>query len=280
MEEPRLLAVFAHPDDESFGTGGTLARYSREGVEVHVCTVTDGAAGSYSVDEPAPGKTLSLADLRRQELACACQVLGAELHTLNYRDSGMPGTPENQHPNSLFQADLDDVATDLLRVIGQVRPHVILTHDPSGGYSHPDHIKVNQAMCRAWDRLAEIGWRPLRLYYAVIPRSSLRWFMLIMRLFRRDIRRFGQNRDVDLSDIGVPDEQIHVRLDVGAFLAIKERASACHKSQGGAGAPRLLPRFIRRRVLRCEYFVQAQPPGAPVHHDLWEGLELPARRAS
>jgi LmbE family N-acetylglucosaminyl deacetylase len=282
LGSPRLLAIVAHPDDESFGLGGTLAKYAHGGVEVHVCTVTDGAVGSS--EAPSPDAALSLAAVRRQELECACRVLGVRLHTLDYRDSGMAGISDNQHPDSLYQADLEDVAQDVMGIIRAVRPHVIITHDPTGGYFHPDHIKVCHAVRQAWATMddapayRESGggirglWQPARLYYAVFPRSALKWFVRILRLLRRDPRRFGQNHDIDLTTMGVPDDEIHVRLDVGPYSSIKRQASACHKSQGGGGAPRLIPGLLRDRFFRYEYFVQAQPPGSRAHRDLFEGV--------
>jgi LmbE family N-acetylglucosaminyl deacetylase len=282
MTGRRLLAILAHPDDESFGLGGTLARYVREGVEVHVCIVTDGAAGENdgvsSGEEAAP-----LARVRREELECACQALGVRLHALDYLDSGMEGAPDNDHPDSLYQADLDEVAHRLTRIIRQIHPQVVITHDATGGYFHPDHIKVHQAVRRAWDNLADIDgcsgpgdedgdvWRPGRLYCSVIPRSALRWFVFFMRLLGRDPRRFGQNQDVDLTRVGVPDDQIQVRLDVGRYVPVKEEAGRCHQSQGGGGAQRWLPGFLRRRFMRYEFFVQLVPPGAGPHSDLFEG---------
>jgi LmbE family N-acetylglucosaminyl deacetylase len=285
MSQRRLLAILAHPDDESFGLGGTLARYARQGVQVHVCTVTDGAAGAN--DKEGTAKDMpSLAQLRRQELECAGQVLGIKLHTLDYRDSGMEGTADNQHPGSLYQADLDEVANHLVGLIGQIRPHVIITHDSNGGYFHPDHIKVHHAVRRAWVKLEETDthaapqakghgtWQPARLYCSVLPRSALKWFIRIQRLMGRDPRRFGTNRDVDLTQVGVPDDQVHARLDNGPYVAIKEQASACHQSQGGGGAQRLLPAPLRRRFMRYEYFVQLKPPDIRAHSDLFDGLEL------
>jgi LmbE family N-acetylglucosaminyl deacetylase len=277
LTQARLLAVFAHPDDESFGPGGTLAAYARRGVEVHVCTVTDGAAGAYD-GNPLDGEMPPMAHLRREELECAIEVLGVQLHTLDHRDSGMEGSPDNQHPDSLYQADLDDVACRLMRVIGDTRPHVVLTHDSTGVYFHPDHIKVHHAVCRAWALLHSAEscevWRPGRLYCSVIPRSALKWFVFMMRLMGRDPRRFGQNQDVDLTRAGVPYEQIHVRLDVGPYVPVKEQAGACHQSQGGGGAQRLMPAFLRRRFMRYEFFVQLEPPGAGPHRDLFEGMEI------
>ncbi len=284
MTQRRLLAILAHPDDESFGIGGALARYAREGAQVHVCIVTDGAAGENGQTTPE-GETPPLARVRREELECACQVLGVQLHRLDYRDSGMEGAPDNEHPNSLYQADLDDVAHELARIVCQVRPQVVITHDSTGGYFHPDHIKVHYAVRRAWAYLEDNktginleaegygAWRPSRLYGSVIPRSALRWFIFIIRLLGRDPTRFGQNQDVDLTQVGVPDDQIQVRLDVGAYVPVKEQASTCHQSQGGGGAQRRLPGFMRRRFMRYEFFIQIEPVGAKPHSDFFEGLD-------
>lgn len=285
MSPRRLLAVLAHPDDESFGPGGTLAKYAREGAEVHVCIVTDGASGSTVPDTALAEEGETLADLRRRELACACQVLSVQLHTLDYRDSGMEGAPDNKHPRSLYQADLADVATHLLRVIGETRPHVVVTHDPSGGYFHPDHIRVNHAVRRAWAMLQDAEsaprravtdgslWQPQKLYYSVVGRSSLRWYVWLLRLSGRDPRRYGRRGDVDLTQVGVPDRSIHVRIDVWPYLDIKQRAAACHLSQGGGSARwRSGPRWLRNRALRYEYFVQAYPAGARRHRDLFQNV--------
>jgi LmbE family N-acetylglucosaminyl deacetylase len=286
-DRARLLAILAHPDDESFGPGGTLARYAREGAEVHVCIITDGAAGTYMGDEAPGAEAPALARLRRQELACACEVLGVQLITLAYRDSGMEGAPDNRHPQSLYQADLEEVAGRILEILRRVRPQVVITHDPTGGLFHPDHVRVNRAVCRAWERihendtesqevdLAATPRMPDRLYYTVIPRSLFKWFLRVLRLLRRDIRHFGANKDIDLTHAGVPDEQIHVQLEVAPYLGIKERASACHKSQGGGvGGLRLMPGWVRQRLMRYEFFVQARPPDARAHQDLFEGLPV------
>jgi LmbE family N-acetylglucosaminyl deacetylase len=207
---------------------------------------------------------------------------------LNYRDSGMKGTLDNGHPDSLYQADLDDVAHDLVRIMRDIRPHVVITHDRTGGYFHPDHIKVNHAVHHAWDKVGDAQafrglvsdgfatWQPLRLYHTVIPHSALKWLIRILRLTRQDPHRFGRNKDIDLTQVGVPDDQIHVRFDVRPYMDIKAQASACHKTQGGGGAASRFPAFLARRFLRYENFVQAQPPGAHTHKDLFEGLEINA----
>ncbi len=278
-DDTRLLGIFAHPDDESFGAGGMLARYSHSGIDVHVCTVTDGAAGSVDEAQATALGAGTLAETRARELACAGEELGVTVHMLGYRDSGMEGWPDNKHPASLYQADLDRVAEDVLRLICEIRPQVVVTHDPTGGYFHPDHIKTNHAVMRAWGWLGTpeafpancVPWQPARLYYGVIPASQLRWLLRGLRLLGRDPRHFGQNHDIDLTLVGVPDDKINVRLDVGAYLAYKERASACHRSQGG-GAPRHFPNCLSRRAQRTEHFMQAYPAEGGHLRDLFDGL--------
>jgi LmbE family N-acetylglucosaminyl deacetylase len=283
----RLLGIFAHPDDESFGSGAMLARYAHAGVDVHVCTVTDGAAGVYDAKFLQASGAASLGELRRKELLCACSALGATLHMLRYRDSGMEGSSDNKHRESLYQADLDEVAGDMVRLICELRPQVVVTHDPTGGYFHPDHIKTNHAVLRAWNWLDDPAslpdgctpWKPALLYYQVIPCSQLKWGLRLLRLFGRDPRHFGQNRDIDLTAVGVEDDKIQVRLDVGPYLSYKAQASACHESQGG-GAPRHFPNFLSRRAQRTDYFVQAYPPDRARHHDLFDGIEAPVAAGS
>lgn len=281
VAQRRLLGIFAHPDDESFGAGGTLAKYARSGVEVHVCTVTDGAGGTYDPDLLKTSGATTLAELRRRELECACRVLGAQLWMLHYRDSGMPGSPDNFHPASLFQAPMDEVVAEMVRVIRKVRPHVVITHEFSGGYNHPDHVKTSQAVYRAF-QLASDGtycsssqtydvWQPARLYHLVVPRSTIRWFAVLLWLRGKDPRRFGANSDIDLTRLGVPDRQIHVRLQLDKYLEIKQQASACHHSQGGGTMH--WPSFLGRRAMASEHFIQVLPPGARRHRDLFEGME-------
>lgn len=278
--QPRLLGIFAHPDDETFGVGGTLAKYAHEGTDVHVCIITDGAAGSFLGRADKAADTSTSAELRRQELTCACDILGVKLHTLGYRDSGMAGAPDNRHPASLYQADLERVATDLANLIDELGPQAIVTHDPTGGYFHPDHIKVNRAVVRAWsilgmepnqstpERTKRSFQQSLRLYYNVIPRSAVKWFIRFVRVIGRDPRRYGKNHDVDLTQVGIPNNLIHIRVDVWPYMSVLEQAYACYKSQGGDPLQRILPPLLRRRTLRYEYFMQAIPEIKPEYQVL------------
>ena len=255
--------------------------YARRGIDVHVCIVTDGGAGDCDPRVLAACGATTVAQLRTRELECACRELGVTLHRLGYRDSGMEGSAANKHPESLYQAGLPQVAAEIQVLMQELRPEVAVTHDPTGGYYHPDHIRVCQAATRAFaactapalqiraDAADGRAWRPERLYYHCIPRSQIMWVLAVLRLLRKDYRHFGANGDIDLSAVGVDDKRIHVRLDVSRTLDVKGRASACHASQGGGGRmPRFVPATLRRRWLGTEHFTQAQPPGAVRHRDL------------
>ena len=176
-----LLAVFAHPDDESFGPGGTLARYTTEGVEVWLVCATDGNAGT--VEAPMLTGYASTGQLRAAELCCAAQTLGlAGVDWLGYRDSGMAGAPENAHPDSLVQAPQEKLVGQLVASIRRHKPQVILCDNRFGGYGHPDHIKLHRATMEAFNaapdasRFPEAGppHRPERLYHPAFTAGLLK----------------------------------------------------------------------------------------------------------
>ena len=175
----RLMAVHAHPDDESSKGAATMARYVREGVEVLVATMTGGERGS--VLNPAMDRPEVLADLpsiRRAEMARAREILGVEQRFLGFVDSGLPeGDPLPPLPEGSFGlVPLAEAAAPLVRLVREFQPHVILTYDESGGYPHPDHIKTHQVAVEAFeaaadpDRYPEVGgepWQPSKMYYFV-----------------------------------------------------------------------------------------------------------------
>jgi mycothiol S-conjugate amidase len=179
-----LLAVHAHPDDESSKGAGTMARYADEGVRVVVVTCTGGEAGE--VLNPAmdrPGVLERMPELRRQELAKALEVLRVSAHHwLGYRDSGMAESDANGHPDAFANADLDEATGRLVAIIRQERPQVVVTYDETGGYPHPDHIRTHEVSVAAFDaagdpdRYPEAGppFQPLKLYYhAAFTRERL-----------------------------------------------------------------------------------------------------------
>ncbi|MFQ5592869.1 MAG: PIG-L deacetylase family protein [Anaerolineae bacterium] len=287
QRQHRLLAVFAHPDDESFGPGGTLARYAAEGADVHVLIMTDGAVGS--VDPEAVDDETDLAAVRTRELHQAMDVLQATLYQFQYRDSGMAGSETNLHPDSLVQADQDEVTGRVVRLIREIQPQVVMTHDPAGGYFHPDHIAVNKIVTRAFQLAGDASayrdqieqgltaYQPQKLYYTALPRTFIKWAVRLLRLLRKDPTRFGRNGDIDLTRLGTPDELIHTWIDVSDYLDTKMLAGAAHRSQGGGpGFQRYFPGFIVRRMFGREMFIRAHPtpaPNTPVERDLFAGID-------
>jgi N-acetyl-1-D-myo-inositol-2-amino-2-deoxy-alpha-D-glucopyranoside deacetylase/mycothiol S-conjugate amidase len=282
-ERRTLLAVFAHPDDESFGPGGTLAKYAAEGVDVWLVCGTDGEAGT--IDAEMLAKYASKSQLRAAELCCAAQALGLRgVDWLGYRDSGMPGTADNDHPNSLYQAPMEIVVAQIVAAIRSHRPQVVICDNSHGGYGHPDHIKLHQATVQAFhlagdgSRFPEAGdpYQPQSLYFTAFSAGLFKWVVRLMPLLGRNPRKAGRNQDIDLVQITSWETPIHVRIDVGPYLDVKQQASACHASQGGGGAGpfRWVPAPLRKRWLREETFMQGfpepQPAGKP-RKDLFNG---------
>lgn len=270
MSEKCLLAVLAHPDDESFGPGGTLAKYAAAGVDVHIAIATDGAAGS--VVEGFEKQREQLAEVRGRELETAVAILGATLHTLGYRDSGYLGDPANEHPDALIQADEQEATGRVVALIRKVKPDVVLTHDETGGYGHPDHIYCWKITRAAFDAAADptqyphIGpgpHRASRLYCSAIPKRWVKVATFIMRLRGQDPTHVGRNRDIDLTKVGVDPGLITTTIDINPVWEKKQAAGAAHSSQGGGGFGRMFPLFLRKRLLGREHFIRLQPPVTP-----------------
>jgi len=238
--KPALVAVLAHPDDESFGMGGTLALYARRGYPVHLVCATRGEAGD--CDPQYLEGFASVAARREAELRCAAGILGlAGVHFLGYRDSGMPGSPDNEHPNALAGAPLEEVAGRVVQLLRSIQPQVVVTFDPIGGYKHPDHIAIHRATVRAFELAGDPShatdlppYQPGKLYFQVFPTKLLRLGVRLLPLFGRDPRRFGRNGDIDL--VALAEESnfpIHARINCRSVAQEKAAASACHSSQMG-----------------------------------------------
>ena len=270
-----LLAIFAHPDDESFGPGGTLAKYAAEGVAVHLICATMGEAGEN--DAADLGECDDLACRRERELRCATSVLGlTDVHLLGYRDSGMAGSPDNQHPRALVQADPATLAGQVADLMHRLRPQVVLTFDPFGGYGHPDHIAMHRATVAAIERLPQ-DERPPKLYFSTFPRTALRWVVRLMPLLGVDPAALGKNKDIDLRAVLEHETPITTRVDIGDYYDVKQRAGACHSSQlsGPGSVFGRLPRWLVRRWQSVETFHRATPPfrqGERVEQDLFAGI--------
>jgi mycothiol S-conjugate amidase len=278
-----LLAVLAHPDDESFGIGGTLARYADEGVDVHIAIATDGVAGSVAAGYE---HTLqALADVRRQELEAAVTILGGQLHMLGYRDSGYIGDPANNHPEAFINSDEHEAIGRVVALIRHYRPQVVITHDETGGYFHPDHIHCWRITTAAFHAAGDptqylaIGpkaHKPQRLYYTGFSNRAVKLFTFLMRLRGEDPKRAGRNKDIDFTRIGIEPQRLHARIDYRPYWEIKKAAGAQHRSQGGGvSRSRLLPESIQRRWMAKETFIRAYPsvPDGYREQDLFAGLE-------
>jgi N-acetyl-1-D-myo-inositol-2-amino-2-deoxy-alpha-D-glucopyranoside deacetylase len=156
-DDRRLLLVHAHPDDEAIGTGATMAKYAAEGARVTLVTCTLGELGEVIPEELAylaAGQENRLGQYRVGELDAACQALGVTDHRFlggpgRWRDSGMMGLPANGDPGCFWQADVDEAAAELVAVVREVRPQVIVTYDANGFYGHPDHIQAHRVAWRA-----------------------------------------------------------------------------------------------------------------------------------
>ncbi|MBI5965053.1 MAG: PIG-L family deacetylase [Chloroflexi bacterium] len=261
-----LLAVLAHPDDESFGLGGTLALYSSKGYDVYYACATRGEAGT--VDDEHLAGFKDTAEMRTAELMKAAQALGLkEVFFLGYRDSGMPGMEANQHPNAQINAPIDEVAGRVVKYIRDLKPDVVLTFDPIGGYKHPDHIHIHKATVLAFENAdnasfhPEAGspFKPRALYYQVFPRGMLKFATRIMPLFGRDPRKFGRNGDINLKELADVSFPVHVRLNVQSVAEAKRKASEAHASQGGMQMRRGMMGFITRFFGEREDYMQAYP---------------------
>lgn len=279
-EQPVLLIVMAHPDDETFGTGGTLALYARRGVRVVLLCATRGEVGD--VDAEYLKGYGSVAERRVAELNCAAGLLGlSEVIFLDYRDSGMEGSPDNRHPRALAAQPVEEVARVVAGYIRKFRPQVLLTFDPIGGYRHPDHIAAHRATVRAFELSGDAGFqdgndpfRPAKLYFNTFPKGFLKMGIRLMRLVGKDPRHFGKNGDIDMLSIAEVDFPINAKIDYRPVADIRDQASACHASQGGGSMNRGPLAWFRKMFSSNETFMRAFPPpdGKHVEKDLFEGL--------
>jgi LmbE family N-acetylglucosaminyl deacetylase len=264
--------------------GGTLARYADEGVDVHIAIATDGVAGS--VAGGYEHTLQELAAVRRKELEAAVKILGGTLHMLGYRDSGYIGDPANQHPDAFINSDLEEATGKVVALIREIRPQIVITHDETGGYYHPDHIHCWKVTTAAWEAAGdpacypEIGptpYQPQRLYFTAFSNRLVKVFSFLMRLRGQDPKRAGRNKDIDWTRIGIEPRRLHAHIDYRRYWDAKRAASAEHPSQGGgASRSRLLPEPVQRRFLATETFIRAYPPVPDGYreYDLFAGVDV------
>jgi len=237
----RLLLVHAHPDDESIGTGATMAKYAAEGAGVTLVTCTLGELGEVIPPELghlADDADGGLGEYRIGELAKACAALGVTDHRYlggagRWRDSGMMAQPSNDDPRCFWQADLDEAARELLGVIREVQPQVLVTYDDNGFYGHPDHIQAHRVAWRAFELADGLV---TKFYATAMPRSVLAAGIEAMR-GREEGSPAGGGTDftrvqsVDDLPFGVPDEAVTTEIDATAYLDQKIAAMRAHATQ-------------------------------------------------
>lgn len=264
----RLLAVFAHPDDEAFGTGGTLARYAAAGIDIALVCATRGEVGEIADESLATPDTLG--QVREKELACAADTLGVrDVVFLGYRDSGMAGTTDNGNSDAFVNAPAEEVVSRLVGIIRQWRPQVVVTFEPNGGYGHPDHIAAHRHTLAAFHAAADPSYNPVqgeawqasRLFYTAIPRSffvEMRDRLVAAGVDTSEFDRFEGD------GIGWPDDQVNVMVDVAEEIEAKWAALNCHRTQFG---PNNLFRRLSdeeiKQMLGREYFALAWPDPDP-----------------
>jgi mycothiol S-conjugate amidase len=244
----RLMAVHAHPDDESSKGAATMARYAREGVQVLVCTLTGGERGD--ILNPAmdrPEVRADLAAVRRQEMTRAREILGVDQAFLGFTDSGLPeGDPKPPLPEGCFAlVPAEEAAAPLVRAVREFRPHVILTYDESGGYPHPDHIKTHEVSVVAFeaaadpDRYPGLGdpWQPLKMYYHLTFHQA-KYAALHEEMLRRGldspytkIFEEWEDRARRRIEAGWRNLDITTRVPVGDYLELRDQALLAHATQ-------------------------------------------------
>jgi N-acetyl-1-D-myo-inositol-2-amino-2-deoxy-alpha-D-glucopyranoside deacetylase len=275
----RLLLVHAHPDDETIGTGATMARYAAEGAAVTLVTCTLGEEGEVLVPELAhlaSDRDDALGQHRIGELAAACEALRVPDHRFlggpgRWRDSGMMGTAANERPDCFWQAPFDEAVRELVAVVRETRPQVIVTYDENGGYGHPDHIQAHRVATAAFaaagdPRFApEMGevWQPAKLYWTAVPRSVLQAGIDALREAGDDVDFFGVERAEDLP-FGVPDEAVTTEIDARDQLEAKIAAMRAHKTQIAVDGPFFaLSNNVGQRAFGVEHYILARGEPGP-----------------
>jgi N-acetyl-1-D-myo-inositol-2-amino-2-deoxy-alpha-D-glucopyranoside deacetylase/mycothiol S-conjugate amidase len=222
--------------------------------------------------------------MRTDELMRAAKELGLkEVHFLGYRDSGMPGMEANRHPDAQINHPVEVVAGKVVKHIRQIKPDIVITFDPIGGYKHPDHIHIHKATVLAFEKAGDASFhpdagspfKPSALYYQIFPRWFLRVMTRLMPLIGKDPTKWGRNGDINLKELAEVDFPVHVRLNVRSVSEEKRKASEQHASQGGIQMRRGLMGFVTKVFGEKEDFMRAYPPVNGSHKrqsDLFDGI--------
>ncbi|HVK21211.1 MAG TPA: N-acetyl-1-D-myo-inositol-2-amino-2-deoxy-alpha-D-glucopyranoside deacetylase [Actinokineospora sp.] len=275
---PRLLLVHAHPDDESLCTGGTIARYAAAGVQVTLVTCTLGEEGEI-IPESLAGLVADQADqlggYRVGELRAACAALGVSDHRYlggmgRWRDSGMVGTAANDHPRAFVAGDLEEQTAALAAILADVRPQVVITYGPDGGYGHPDHIRAHEITVAAAAEVPDV----LRMYYTVASRQATEQGLADLVGVEDLPFRLPAAGELPVVD----DTEITTTVSIADHLPAKLRALRAHATQvsvwqGQDGEHSYaLSNGVAQPVVDTEYFVLAGGADVDADVDLFGGL--------
>ena len=266
----RLLLVHAHPDDETINNGVTMAKYAEAGAAVTLVTCTRGEEGEVLVTELAnlaSDKDDKLGEHREIELKDAMAQLGINdfrfLGTPNkkWRDSGMMGTPQNERGDVFWQADLDEASLELVKIILEIKPQVLITYDEFGGYGHPDHIKAHRVAMRATELAAEQGWQVSKIYWNTMPRSVIQMGIEKMKEVGSDF--FGAQSADDLP-FAKPDELVTTVVNAPEYVPQKLAAMKAHATQISVDGPFFaLSNNLGLSVWGDEYYTLVKGEKAP-----------------
>ena len=239
----RLLLVHAHPDDETINNGVTMAKYADLGAQVTLVTCTRGEEGEVLVSELASlasDKDDKLGEHREIELKDAMVELGIKdfrflgAPSKKWRDSGMMGTPANDRGDVFWQADLDEASNELVKIILEIKPQVLITYDEFGGYGHPDHIKAHRVAMRAAELAANQGWQVNKIYWNTMPRSVIQMGIEKMKEVGSDF--FGAESADDLP-FAKPDELVSTVVNAPEYVPAKLAAMKAHATQISVDGP-------------------------------------------
>jgi N-acetyl-1-D-myo-inositol-2-amino-2-deoxy-alpha-D-glucopyranoside deacetylase len=239
----RLLLVHAHPDDETINNGVTMAKYAADDIDVTLVTCTRGEEGEVLVDSLlnlASSKDDKLGEHREVELKDAMYELGIKdfrflgSPSKKWRDSGMMGMPQNDRKDVFWQADLDEAANELVKIILEIKPQVLITYDEFGGYGHPDHIKAHQVAMRAAEIATQQGWQVSKIYWNTMPRSVIQ--MGIDKMKEVGSEFFGAENADDLP-FAKPDELVTSVVKAPEYVPQKLAAMKAHATQISVDGP-------------------------------------------
>ena len=263
--EKRLLLVHAHPDDETINNGVTMAKYAAEGASVTLITCTRGEEGEVLVESLASlasNQEDKLGEHREIELANAMKYLGVRdfrflgFPTKSWRDSGMMGSEQNNRKDVFWQADLDEAAKELVKVILEIKPQVLVTYDEIGGYGHPDHIKAHQVAMRAAELAENQGWKISKIYWNTMPKSVIQ--MGIDKMKEIGSNFFGAE-SVDDLPFAKPDELVTTVIKAPEFVSHKLAAMKAHETQISVDGPFFaLSNNLGMSVWADEYYTLAK----------------------